>query len=315
MTKKNKKKTTEMQNNNNTPNIPQLAQAATAAHFQTMMPQGFPPMNPNSPPYNYFMGHSEEPPWVKRLFERLSHLETEFKKKFEQLENSVSFISNEFDSLKSNMKTLEQENSSLKKDLTILKESIIDNKCHSMRNNLVLHGVAESKDEKCEDTIRHFIKEKLNIDTSHIDIERAHRIGPYRQGKSRPIVTKFLKYKQKEAIKKESYKLKGTKFGLGDQYPKEIVSRRAILRPIEKQERSEGRPAYLSVDKLYTTGWCYYVDDGGTVQRKASRRPVHNQHPQRPEHQPAMSNPLTPNVSDALTGAHHVLHASDNTFT
>ena len=204
------------------------------------------------------------------------------------------------------MADIKTENSTLKQDIITLQEAVIDNKCRSMRNNLLLHGVAEQKEEKCEDIIRQFAQQKLAINADTIEIERCHRIGKYQPGKCRPIVTRFLRFKDKETIKKASYKLKGTKFGLGDQFPKEIIARRAVLRPIEKDHKSRGQPAYLSIDKLYTTGWCYFVDAQGRVQKTASRRPVHNPKWQR------QGEPQQTSISDLINGAHKVLNAGDS---
>ena len=312
---KNKLQTTaEMQSNNNTQNtnISQLAQAATAAHFQNMMPQGY----QTTTPLNYYLGQNEEPPWARKLIEkidsvdrRFTQLEAEMFKRFEQLESSITFINNEFESFKSNLAEMKHENSHLKQDIIILKEAVIDNKCRSMRNNLLLHGVAENKDEKCEEVVKKFVQEKLAINTEQIEIERCHRIGGYQHGKCRPIVTRFLRFKDKESIKKSGHKLKGTRFGLGDQFPKEINARRAVLRPIEKDHKSRGQPAFMSIDKLYTTGWCYYVDDQGRVQKTASRRPVHSANWQRQGEQPSITQPPQTRISDLITGAHEVLHA------
>ena len=52
---------------------------------------------------------------------------------------------------------------------------------------------------------------KIDAD-NEIEIERAHRLGRKRDdGKPRPIVTKFLRYQDKEFIRKSGNLLKGTK--------------------------------------------------------------------------------------------------------
>ena len=310
----NKQHAMSTQQTNNTPGIPQLAQAAATAHYQSMLPPF-----PANPPFNYMMGPTEEPPWVKKILEkietlnfRFSNLETQMNQKYEQLENSMSFLNNQFESLKTDIVGLKEENQQMKKEIKILKEEAIDSKSRSMRKNLLLHGVPENREENSETTVRQFVKDKLEIDTQDVEIERCHRIGPYQPGKCRPIVTNFMKFKDKETIKKASHKLKSTKYGLSDQFPKEIIARRKILRPIEKDIKSKGNPVYMPIDKLYTTGWMYYVDERGQVQKTASRRPVHTPRWQR-QGQPAESpSPQQFSVSDMLTGAHGVLHGNDN---
>ena len=99
---------------------------------------------------------------------RFTNLETEFFR-FEQLESSITLINDEFESYKSNLAVTKNENSNLKQSINTLKEAVIGNKCRSMRNNLLLHGVAE-KEAKCEDVVRQFVLNKL--DTNKVNIDR-----------------------------------------------------------------------------------------------------------------------------------------------
>lgn len=55
-------------------------------------------------------------------------------------------------------------------------------------------------------------------------------------------------------IKSRGKLLKGSNFGMNDQFPKEIQQRRKILIPIMKDFREKGKRAALSVDKLYVDG-------------------------------------------------------------
>ena len=125
-------------------------------------------------------------------------------KRCEQLENSMSFLNNHFESFKTEIVGLKEENQQMKKEIKTLKGEAIDSKSRSMRKNLLLYGVPESKDEISEDTARQFVKDKLEIETQDVEIERCHRIWPYQPGKCRPIVTNFIKFKDKETIKKAS---------------------------------------------------------------------------------------------------------------
>ena len=45
-----------------------------------------------------------------------------------------------------------------------------------------------------------FIEENLEMESKDITIERAHRTGSKINGKKRAIITKFLNYKDKDAI-------------------------------------------------------------------------------------------------------------------
>ena len=293
------------QSQSETQQAAQLAQANTLAQLQQMFPPGFQPFTPTNPPVQYFSSH-EEPQWAKKIIEKITNIE-----------NSMAFISNEFDKFRNEITNIQEEvclvkeeNRRLVVEIENIKESIIENKSQSMRNNLLLHGIKESRDENCEETVRNFIQNQLNIDTKDIEIERSHRIGRFQKDKQRPIVSRFLRFKDKETIKKSSFKLKGSPFGLSDQYPKEINERRTLLRAVEKHEKSQGRPAFLQVDKLFTPGWCHFVRNG-KVEKVVSKRPVY--HPRRLNDDDTSLRPtrhIEPGISfsQVLTGANEVLH-------
>jgi len=73
----------------------------------------------------------------------------------------------------------------------------------------------------------------------------------------RPIVAKFAYYPDKERVRRESKELKGTPFGISEQYPQEVMEARRRLVPIMKKARSEGKEAYLRIDKLYINKQVY----------------------------------------------------------
>ena len=51
----------------------------------------------------------------------------------------------------------------LHKNQLEIQRSVIDLKSRSMRDNLLLSGIPESRGEVCEDTLRDFLKNKLKI--------------------------------------------------------------------------------------------------------------------------------------------------------
>lgn len=150
------------------------------------------------------------------------------------------------------MDLVKQQNKSLKETSLVLQT-------RSIRDNLVFSGLCENKQEKTEDVIKDFLKTqlKLPLDTVNaITFHRVHRIVQQTKG-PRPIVAKFEHYKDKELVKGRGKELKGTTFGLNDQFPKEIQERRKLLYPILKDSRKNNKRAYLIVDKLYIDGQLY----------------------------------------------------------
>ncbi|XP_060597999.1 uncharacterized protein LOC132751777 [Ruditapes philippinarum] len=194
-------------------------------------------------------------------------------KKINDLERKVLDIerSREFDSqtfseiskqqkgLDTYMKKMEKFEKEHKEMENALKAEIIDLKSRSMRDNLLFHKLPEEKDENCEEKIKHFIQDKLKIDNAidTIRLQRAHRVGPFKAGKSRPIVAKFTEFHDREKVRRAAKELKGSNFGISEQFPKEIVEQRRKLIPIMLQARKDGKEAYLKVDKLYINNQLY----------------------------------------------------------
>ena len=83
---------------------------------------------------------------------------------------------------------------------------------HSRRDNLLFYGFEEeSRYENCENKIRDLLARKIlygltDVNVNNIDIVRAHRLGQYKAGETRPIIVKFQHYCDKELILKQVYK-------------------------------------------------------------------------------------------------------------
>ncbi|CAB4022346.1 Hypothetical predicted protein, partial [Paramuricea clavata] len=76
-----------------------------------------------------------------------------------------------------------------------LRDSVIDLKARSMRDNLLFFNIPEEENEDTTQMIHKLLEEKLEIqDATHsIKIDRSHRLGkqhPNQRGKPRPIVAK-----------------------------------------------------------------------------------------------------------------------------
>jgi hypothetical protein len=80
---------------------------------------------------------------------------------------------------------------------------------------MVVNGIAESPDAtwmESEDKVRETISEKLKMDHRKNEVERAHRTGKHTTGPGdwhRPIVVKFLRFKDKIAVLERVMILRG----------------------------------------------------------------------------------------------------------
>ena len=129
--------------------------------------------------------------------------------------------------------------------LKMLSYKSIDLEARSRRNNLIFWGLTERSQFDCKNLILNFISDELDIDTSNMCIERAHRLGSLNQemyrGKydaKRPIIIRLRDYADTEIILEHAYILKGSQFGMDRDYPKEIADARKSLYKSEKAKNA-----------------------------------------------------------------------------
>jgi len=125
-----------------------------------------------------------------------------------------------------------------------LEEKTIDQEARGRRNNLLFHGIPEKADEDCMKLSHEFIREQCKLGYP-VQLERAHRIGRKKDdGKSRPVIAKFLDFTQRQAVSKAR---KGLKRGLGisEDLPFEVREGRRQLGPELVKARDENKKAWI----------------------------------------------------------------------
>ena len=246
------------------------------------------------------------------------------------LEESKNFDSSSITSLNESQKRIDSSHSKILNDLkqtqdqnAKMAEQLIDLKGRSMRDNLLFFGFPESRhnqrNEPCVSKIFDFCEIELGLTDVRetVKIDRAHRIGPPKPSKTRPIVAKFNYYRDKETIKRAAgEKLTNSKFSVGDQFPKEIQQRRRKLVPILKKAQSEGKDAILIYDKLYING-VKFVENGQTDQQRHRRGSSSDQPTQqsvrddRPPHITDLRGKRNPLLANKFTYLSNMADSSD----
>ena len=169
--------------------------------------------------------------------QRLDNLSKEIADLKKSLEFTQEEAKGKLSTLNEKIFTMEKNLFSLKKDIDIIQTTkpsstidienkVVDLEDRSRRNNLRINGIKEGKNktwEKCQERVNCFLEEKLDIDTSEIWIERAHRVGEKKNGQERQIVVQFNSYKHKLDILRNCKKLKGTNFSVFEDFSKETA--------------------------------------------------------------------------------------------
>lgn len=125
-----------------------------------------------------------------------------------------------------------------------------------MKNNLIFSGLGFQQNENCEEKLRRFMHNELGIEF-HVELGNVHRFGKPGLNGAKPIVARFLYRKELEAVLRNTNKLKGKSFGVNEQFPEEIETRRKKLYPVLKKARHEGKQVKLVRDKLFINGKQY----------------------------------------------------------
>ena len=178
---------------------------------------------------------------------------TENKKAIHQVNDKIEYFS----------ELVEEENLKLKQKLNHLEN-------YSRRDNLVIRGIAETKDEVCETIVKNFCKDKMKLDSVFIDsikIVRCHRLGERQHGKPkwiRPIIVRFYNFGDRQQVWGARSKLAGTPYGVTENFTGETEYNRKRLYPIfkaaKKMQKYE-KKVYMYEDTLILNNIRYTVKD------------------------------------------------------
>ena len=206
--------------------------------------------------------------------------------KQEYLQQSLAYTQQEQDATKQEVKKLQNENNMLQqrinftenrmtvleKQLQDTKSRMIENQARSMKENIILHGIKETKGENIRAVVVNFFQSIMKIDpslfvinnidlTTHVQmvwIHNCHRLGqPGSEGTIRPIVVNLIE--GKDIVLRHSRNLKGTPFYVSSQMPPEIAENKKKLNPMFKTAKQNGKsPKFIrNGDSLLLDGKVY----------------------------------------------------------
>ena len=183
---------------------------------------------------------------------------TKVKTDLATVKGDVSHVKNENGNLVNTITRMQTE-------LKNLHERHIDLQTRSMRENLVFTGIEmnspNEESDATEEIIKKFMTEKLKLDPV-LEFHRAHRFGKISERKkpdgstfkTKPIVCRFKNFKEREVVRKAASNLKGTYYGISEQFPKEINDKRRALWPYFQEARKQNKKAFFKRDRLYIEG-------------------------------------------------------------
>lgn len=119
------------------------------------------------------------------------------------------------------------------------------------RSNLLFFGLPDTSDEtwsSAETKVINLCSETLGVTVEPSQIERAHRLGKYQEGKCRPVIVKFALFKDKQLVLEKGPKFKNTNYAVREDFSlKTRISRKHLL----DFAKSQNATYKLSVDRLH----------------------------------------------------------------
>lgn len=216
------------------------------------------------------------------LNSRLSEVEKFCETFSDVVDDTIQFkrkIQESVSELQQDNKSINTQIQSIKNNNTKLNDLCLHIQTRSMEENLIFFGVEEARQgsgngrENTEQTIRTFIKETLQNDTTinqdsqinidDIKFDRVYRLGgpqkPQETGRPRPIVAKFERFLDRETIRKSGIVLNKSqrRYKIHEHFPKEIEDRRKVLYPIARRFAESGEKVAIVRDKLYVNNKQY----------------------------------------------------------
>ena len=155
---------------------------------------------------------------------------------------------------------LQEENEAFQAKLKELEDKNLYLEAYSRCENLKFENIVEECDgrEDTESILRDFLETELGLeDATTVEIQRVHRMGKKKDEKPRPIIARFLRYKDCERILSRGHRLRGSDFKMYQDLPYEIVARRKKQMDTFKTARKNNIPASFSKaqpDKLFIRG-------------------------------------------------------------
>ena len=143
-----------------------------------------------------------------------------------------------------------------------LEPRVVKQECFNRRNNIKFFRISDNEQESPEVTeavLRNFLHKEMKLSKKHLDdieFERVHRIPTrVREEKinqhPRPIIAKVSFFKDKQQITSHIKHLpRGIRFGVADDFPKEVDEIRKELYPVLKQAKRNHKTAFFNVEKL-----------------------------------------------------------------
>ena len=162
-------------------------------------------------------------------------------------QRAIESISDRVTQTSSKVEQVNMRMNSHKHFFRLLAYKSIDIEARSRRKNVIFHGLAEGKNEKCLHVLREFLWDEMGLDADDFYIERVHRLGSMQKARQRrpdqnsplkrPLTVAFYESPSVEKVMETAYMLRNSPYSVSRDYPLEIKNARKRLMPKFLKER------------------------------------------------------------------------------
>ena len=190
----------------------------------------------------------------------IENLTESFKAAEKQQQKSAASLEDHREKTSLALTDLQKANDDLQAKLKEIEDKNLYLEAYSRRENIIFENILQATDkEDTESVLRVFLDMELGYkDANTVEIQRVHRLGKKRdEEKPRPIIARFLRYKNCEEILSMGSRLRGSTFRMYQDLPYEIVARRRKQMNSFREARKNNIPASFSraqPDKLFIKG-------------------------------------------------------------
>ncbi|XP_068716901.1 uncharacterized protein [Montipora capricornis] len=187
----------------------------------------------------------------------IENLTESFKAAEKKHQKSAASLKDHREKTNLSLTDLQKVNDDLQAKLKEIEDKSLYLEAYSRRENIIFEKILQATDkEDTESVLRIFLETELGYkDANTVEIQRVHRLGKKRdEEKPRPIIARFLRYKDCEEILSMGFRLRGSTFRMYQDLPYEIVARRRKQMNTFKEARKNNIPASFSrahPDKLF----------------------------------------------------------------
>ena len=164
--------------------------------------------------------------------QQLEEINSSFKKLLQEVAN----LKNDFAIYKQKLRKAEVVNERLRQqlNLSLYKTDALEQ--YGRRENLRIYNVSETNSNIDDEEMALHIAKEMNISLTDMEVQRAHRLSQKRNGKSRPIIVKFMCYKKRSQFISSKKKLKDSARFSNVYVAEDLASLRAKLLRYVKNE-------------------------------------------------------------------------------